>query len=441
LIRPIVEKDPSMSSTSISKVTAREILDSRGQPTVAAKVSLAGGAVGKALVPSGASTGTHEALELRDGDAARYLGKGVLKAVSHVNDIIGPRIQGMDVRDGAAIDALILGLDGTPAKTNLGANAVLSVSMAVADAAAKAAGLPLYASLRRGDAYTLPVPLINILNGGAHADNSVDIQEFMIAPAGLPTFAEAIRAAAEVFHNLKKILKKKGYGTSVGDEGGFAPNLRSDEEAVECIVESIQKAGYTAGKQVFLALDVAASELFEDGRYTFKKSGAGTRTAAEMVEFYAGWISKYPIVSIEDGLAEDDWDGWKALTEALGKRIQLVGDDLFVTNRARFQRGIDGGITNAILIKLNQIGSLLETIDVVDQAHAHGFSAIISHRSGETEDTFIADLSVALGTGQIKTGSVCRSERVAKYNRLLEIEDELGPKAIYAGTKPFANYL
>jgi enolase len=430
-----------MSSTSISKVSAREILDSRGQPTVAAKVVLAGGAVGKALVPSGASTGTHEALELRDGDAARYLGKGVLKAVAHVNDVIGPRILGMDVRDEAAIDTLIIGLDGTPAKAKLGANAILSVSMAVADAAAKAAGLPLYASLRRQDIYTLPVPLINILNGGAHADNSVDIQEFMIAPAGCGSFAEAIRAAAEVFQNLKKILKKKGYGTSVGDEGGFAPNLRSDEEAVECIIESIQNAGYVPGKQVFLALDVAASELFEDGRYTFKKSRAGTRTAAEMIEFYAGWIGKYPIVSIEDGLAEDDWDGWKALTDTLGKRIQLVGDDLFVTNRARFQRGIDQGITNAILIKLNQIGSLLETIDVVDQAHAHGFSTIISHRSGETEDTFIADLSVALGTGQIKTGSVCRSERVAKYNRLLEIEDELGPKAAYAGTKPFARFL
>jgi enolase len=430
-----------MSSTSISKVSAREILDSRGQPTVAAKVVLAGGAVGKALVPSGASTGTHEALELRDGDAARYLGKGVLKAVAHVNDVIGPRILGMDVRDEAAIDTLIIGLDGTPAKAKLGANAILSVSMAVADAAAKAAGLPLFASLRRQDIYTLPVPLINILNGGAHADNSVDIQEFMIAPAGCGSFAEAIRAAAEVFQNLKKILKKKGYGTSVGDEGGFAPNLRSDEEAVECIIESIQNAGYVPGKQVFLALDVAASELFEDGRYTFKKSRAGTRTAAEMIEFYAGWIGKYPIVSIEDGLAEDDWDGWKALTDTLGKRIQLVGDDLFVTNRARFQRGIDQGITNAILIKLNQIGSLLETIDVVDQAHAHGFSTIISHRSGETEDTFIADLSVALGTGQIKTGSVCRSERVAKYNRLLEIEDELGPKAAYAGTKPFARFL
>jgi enolase len=430
-----------MTATAISKISAREILDSRGHPTVAAKVVLEGGAVGRALIPSGASTGTHEALELRDGDASRYLGKGVLKAVAHVNDIIGPRIKGMDVRAGVEIDRLMIDLDGTPAKTKLGANAILSVSMAVADAAAKAAGLPLYASLRKRETYTLPVPLINILNGGAHADNSVDIQEFMIAPAGLPTFAEAIRAAAEVFHNLKKILKKKGYGTSVGDEGGFAPNLRSDEEAVECIVESIQKAGYIPGKHVFLGLDVAATELYEDGRYTFKKSKAGTRTAAGMIEFYAGWIGKYPIVSIEDGLAEDDWDGWKALTDALGKRIQLVGDDLFVTNRTRVERGIEQGITNSVLIKLNQIGTLSESIDVVDLAHAHGFSAVISHRSGETEDTFIADLSVALGTGQIKTGSVCRSERVAKYNRLLEIEDELGAKASFAGTKAFAKYL
>ncbi len=430
-----------MNPTSISHVSAREILDSRGNPTVAAKVVLESGAIGRALVPSGASTGTHEALELRDGDAHRYLGKGVLKAVSHVNDVIGPRLKGFDVRAGAAIDKLMLDLDGTPAKTKLGANAILAVSMAVADAAAKAAGLPLYASLRSGSTYTLPVPLINILNGGAHADNSVDVQEFMIAPAGFTCFADAIRAAAEVFHNLKKILKKKGYGTSVGDEGGFAPNLRSDEEALECIVESIHQAGYTPGKHVWLALDVAASELFDNGQYTFKKSKAGTRTADGMVEFYDRWISKYPIISIEDGLAEDDWAGWAALTRALGKKIQLVGDDLFVTNRQRFQRGLDGGITNSILIKLNQIGSLSETIDVVDLAHAHGFSAVISHRSGETEDTFIADLSVALGTGQIKTGSVCRSERVAKYNRLLEIEDELGAKAVFAGTKAFAKYL
>ena len=430
-----------MTKTAILQVSAREILDSRGHPTVAARVVLEGGDVGRAMVPSGASTGTHEALELRDDDPARYLGKGVRKAVAHVNEVIGPKIKGLDVTAGAEIDALMLRLDGTPAKSRLGANAILAVSMAVADAAAKAAGLPLYASLRKRERYTLPVPLINILNGGAHADNSVDIQEFMIAPAGCPTFSEALRAAAEVFHNLKKILKKKGYGTSVGDEGGFAPNLRSDEEAIECIVESIQKAGYVPGRHISLALDVAASELFSDGRYVFKKSKAGERTSDGMIELYAGLLKKYPIVSIEDGLAEDDWDGWAAMTRALGSKIQIVGDDIYVTNMERFRRGVAGGVSNAILIKLNQIGSLVETVEAVDYAHANGLAAVISHRSGETEDTFIADLSVALGTGQIKTGSVCRSERVAKYNRLLEIEDELGAKAAYAGTGAFAKYL
>ena len=401
----------------------------------------AGGSTIALTVPSGASTGTHEALELRDEDPARYLGKGVRKAVAHVNDDIAPKIKGMDARKGKDIDALMLALDGTPLKSKLGANAVLSVSMAVADAAAKAASLPLYASLREQPVYTLPVPLINILNGGAHADNSVDIQEFMIAPAGLPTFAEAIRAATEVFHNLKKILKKKGYGTSVGDEGGFAPNLKSNDEALECIVEAIQKAGYTPGKHVFLALDSAASEFHQDGKYVFKKSDKSARTSAELIAFYAGLIERFPIVSIEDGLAEDDWDGWKAMTEALGKRIQIVGDDIYVTNMTRFREGVARGIANSILIKLNQIGSLSETIEAVDYAHANAYTAVISHRSGETEDTFIADLCVALSTGQIKTGSVCRSERVAKYNRLLEIEDELGPKAVYAGLKPFAKYL
>jgi len=429
-----------MNPNAILLIKAREILDSRGNPTVAAKVVLEGGTFGTASVPSGASTGTHEALELRDDDPARYLGKGVLKAVAHVNDLIAPKLKGMDVRAQKEIDNLMLRLDGTPAKTNLGANAILAVSLAVAAAAAKAAGLPLYASLRKKDLYTLPVPQINILNGGAHADNSVDIQEFMIAPAGMPTFAEAIRAAAEVFHNLKKILKKRGYGTSVGDEGGFAPNLKSNEEALDCIVESIQKAGYAPGKDIFLALDVAASELYENGLYAFKKSGGAAKTAEGMVEFYAGLIQKYPIISIEDGLAEDDWAGWKRLTDTLGRKIQLVGDDLFVTNVERFKRGVEEKITNAILIKLNQIGSLTETVDVVDYAHAHGFAAVISHRSGETEDTFISDLCVALGTGQIKTGSVCRSERIAKYNRILEIEDELGPKAVYAGSKAFAKY-
>jgi enolase len=430
-----------MTDTTILDVKAREILDSRGNPTVAAKVVLKGGAIGKALVPSGASTGTHEALELRDEDPARYMGKGVGKAVAHVNDDIAPKLRGMDARKGADIDALMLAMDGTPLKAKLGANAILSVSMAAADAAAKAASLPLYASLREKPVYTLPVPLINILNGGAHADNSVDIQEFMIAPAGLPTFAEAIRAATEVFHNLKKILKKKGYGTSVGDEGGFAPNLKSNEEALECIVEAVQKAGYTPGKHVFLALDSAASEFHQDGTYVFKKSDKTVRTSAQMIDFYAGLIERFPIVSIEDGLAEDDWDGWKAMTEALGRRIQIVGDDIFVTNMTRFREGVARGIANSILIKLNQIGSLSETIEAVDYAHANAYTAVISHRSGETEDTFIADLCVALSTGQIKTGSVCRSERVAKYNRLLEIEDELGAKAVYAGLKPFAKYL
>jgi enolase len=430
-----------MSQTAIIRISAREILDSRGNPTVAAKVILAGGAVGRAFVPSGASTGTYEALELRDDDPSRYLGKGVLKAVAHVNTIIAPKLIGTDALDQKAVDELLLKLDGTPAKTKLGANAILSVSMAAAAAAAEASGLPLYAYLRKKAAYTLPVPLINILNGGAHADNSVDLQEFMIAPAGLPTFAEAIRAAAEVFHNLKKILKKKGYGTSVGDEGGFAPNLKSNEEALDCLVESIQKAGYTPGKQIYLALDPAATEFFDSGRYIFKKSNGVVKTSSEMVEFYAGLIQKYPIISIEDGLAEDDWTGWKEMTAALGAKIQLVGDDLFVTNLDRFKRGVGEKITNAILIKLNQIGSLSETIEAVDYAHAHDFAAVISHRSGETEDTFIADLCVALGTGQIKTGSVCRSERIAKYNRLLEIEEELGAKAAYAGVQAFAKYV
>ena len=430
-----------MSQTTIRRLQAREILDSRGHPTVAVSVVLDGGVVGEAFVPSVASTGTHEALELRDGDPGRYLGKGVLKAVGHVRDLIAPALVGRDVLDQPAIDARLLALDGTPAKTHLGANSILAVSMAAADAAAKAQGLPLYASLRRSEDYLLPVPLVNILNGGAHADNSVDIQEFMVAPAGLPTFAEAIRAAAEIFHNLKKILKKRGYGTSVGDEGGFAPNLGSNEEALDCLVESIQKAGYAPGRQVYLALDAAASEFFDEGRYIFKKSTGAARTSAEMIAFYAGLCDRYPIISLEDGLAEDDWDGWKDLTAALGRRIQVVGDDIFVTNLARFRDGVGRGIANAILVKLNQIGSLGETVEAVDFAQAHGYAAVISHRSGETEDTFIADLAVALRAGQIKTGSVCRSERVAKYNRLLEIEAELGPRASYAGLKAFAKFI
>ena len=429
-----------MSATTILSVKAREILDSRGNPTVSAKVVLKGGAVGTAAVPSGASTGTYEALELRDGDPARYLGKGVLKAVGHVNDEIAPRLVGKDALDTAALDRLLINLDGTPAKTRLGANAILSVSLAAAEAAA-ARALPMYRWLRERDRYTLPVPMINILNGGAHADNSVDIQEFMIVPAGRPTFAEAIRAGAEVFHNLKKILKKKGYGVSVGDEGGVAPNLGSNEEALDCIVESIAQAGYRPGKDIWLALDCAASEFYGDGRYVFKKSDGASRTPAEMIAFYEGLMAKYPIVSIEDGLAEDDWDGWTLMTETLGRKIQIVGDDIFVTTLSRLKEGVERRAANSILIKLNQIGSLTETIEAVEYAHAHDFTTVISHRSGETENTFIADLAVALDAGQIKTGSVCRSERVAKYNRLMEIEEELGPKAVYAGTGAFSRFI
>ena len=430
-----------MSATTILSVKAREILDSRGNPTVSAKVVLKGGAVGTAAVPSGASTGTYEALELRDGDPARYLGKGVLKAVGHVNDEIAPRLVGKDALDTAALDRLLITLDGTPAKTRLGANAILSVSLAAAEAAAAARALPMYRWLRERDRYTLPVPMINILNGGAHADNSVDIQEFMIVPAGRPTFAEAIRAGAEVFHNLKKILKKKGYGVSVGDEGGVAPNLGSNEEALDCIVESIAQAGYRPGKDIWLALDCAASEFYGDGRYVFKKSDGASRTPAEMIAFYEGLMAKYPIVSIEDGLAEDDWDGWTLMTETLGRKIQIVGDDIFVTTLSRLKEGIERRAANSILIKLNRIGSLTETIEAVEYAHAHDFTTVISHRSGETENTFIADLAVALDAGQIKTGSVCRSERVAKYNRLMEIEEELGPKAVYAGTGAFSRFI
>ena len=430
-----------MSATTILSVKAREILDSRGNPTVSAKVVLKGGAVGTAAVPSGASTGTYEALELRDGDPARYLGKGVLKAVAHVNDEIAPRLAGMDALDTAALDRLLISLDGTPTKTRLGANAILSVSLAAAEAAAAARALPMYRWLRDRDRYTLPVPMINILNGGAHADNSVDIQEFMIVPAGRPTFAEGIRAGAEVFHNLKKILKKKGYGVSVGDEGGVAPNLGSNEEALDCIVESIAQAGYRPGKDIWLALDCAASEFYGDGRYVFKKSDGASRTSAEMIAFYEGLMAKYPIVSIEDGLAEDDWDGWTQMTQTLGRKIQIVGDDIFVTTLSRLKEGVARRAANSILVKLNQIGSLTETIEAVEYAHAHDFTTVISHRSGETENTFIADLAVALDAGQIKTGSVCRSERVAKYNRLMEIEEDLGPKAVYAGTGAFIRFI
>jgi len=430
-----------MKKTAISSVKAREILDSRGNPTLSAQVILESEAVGKASVPSGASTGKYEALELRDGDPSRYLGKGVLKAVSHVNDIIGPEILGMDALSQEEIDRRLIKLDGTPSKKKLGANALLSVSMAVANAAARALKLPLYEYLGKKKTYLLPVPLVNILNGGSHADNNLDIQEFMIVPAGAPRFSEAIRMAAEVFHNLKKILQKRGYSTAVGDEGGFAPNLKSHEEALELILESIQKAGYKPGKEIFLALDVAASELYEDKKYVFKKSDGSSRSAEQMINFYQELIQKYPIIFIEDGLAEDDWPGWKAMTDALSHKIQLVGDDIFVTNLERFKEGVYQGIANSILVKLNQIGTLTETQETVNFAQKNGYSTVISHRSGETEDTFIADLSVALNSGQIKTGSLSRSERVAKYNRLLEIEEELKDRGTYAGIKAFSRYI
>jgi len=430
-----------MAKTTITEIKAREILDSRGNPTISTKVFLQSGAVGKAAVPSGASTGKHEALELRDGTLSRYLGKGVLKAVANVKKIIAPEIVGLDALGQEEIDKRLIQLDGTPSKKKLGANAILSVSMAVAHAASQALNLPLYDYLGRRENYRLPVPLINILNGGSHADNNVDIQEFMIVPAGSPNFSEAIRGSAEVFHFLKKILQKKGYSTAVGDEGGFAPNLKSNEEALELILESIQKAGYKPGKDIYLALDVAASEFYAEKKYIFKKSDGAKRSSDEMINFYQSLVQKYPIISIEDGFAEDDWEGWKLMTEVFGHRIQLVGDDTFVTNLERLKKGVNQGIGNSILIKLNQIGTLSETIETVRYAHQKKYSTVISHRSGETEDTFIADLSVALNSGQIKTGSLSRSERVAKYNRLLEIEEELKDMGSYAGSQAFARYI
>lgn len=430
-----------MTETKITEIRAKEILDSRGNPTIRTRVFLSSGTKGEASVPSGASTGSHEALELRDEDPSRFLGKGVLKAVSHVRDVIAPEIIGMDALRQKEIDDRLLQLDGTPSKKKLGANAILSVSMAVSDAASRALGLPLYEYLGKRENYRLPVPLVNILNGGSHADNNVDIQEFMIVPFGRPNFSEAIRAAAEVFHHLKKILKNKGYSTAVGDEGGFAPNLSSNEQALDLMLESIQKAGYTPGSDIYLALDVAASEFYEDKKYVFKKSDGTERTVEQMIKFYESLIQKYPIISIEDGLAEDDWEGWKNMTAVFGHKIQLVGDDIFVTNLERLKKGVEKGIANSILIKLNQIGTLSETIKTVKYAHEMGYSTIISHRSGETEDTFIADLSVSLNSGQIKTGSLSRSERVAKYNRLLDIEEELINKGIFAGSQAFARYI
>ncbi|MEO6774948.1 MAG: phosphopyruvate hydratase [Kofleriaceae bacterium] len=422
--------------TEIVWLHAREVLDSRGNPTVEAEVGLDTGVLGRAIVPSGASTGEHEALELRDGDAKRYLGKGVQKAVDHVRDVIAPTLIGMDASDQASIDAALIQLDGTAMKSNLGANAVLAVSMATARAAALAHDLPLYRYLGGVSAVTLPVPLMNIINGGAHADNNLDIQEFMIAPAGFDRFEDALRAGVEVFHHLKKLLHARGKATNVGDEGGFAPSLDSADEALELILEAIGKAGYEAGKQIFLALDCAASEFFDKktGTYTFEGK---PRTAAELTAIYAGWIDKYPFVSIEDGLAEDDWDGWKLQTDQLGAKVQIVGDDLFVTQTARLRRGIDAGIANSILVKLNQIGTITETLDAVRTAQHAGYTAIISHRSGETEDAFIADLAVATNAGQIKTGSASRSDRIAKYNQLLRICDQLGDEARFAGVRAF----
>ncbi len=427
--------------TSITDITAREILDSRGNPTVEAEVRLEGGAVGVAAVPSGASTGQHEAVEIRDGDPSRYGGKGVLHAVSHVNGEIGNALTGSDATDQAGLDRRLIDLDGTPNKSRLGANAILSVSMASARAAAAHLGIPLYRHLGSDDVLMLPVPMMNILNGGAHADNSVDIQEFMVVPVGAATFAEGLRAGAEVFHALRKRLSSEGYSTAVGDEGGVAPDLRSDREAMDVIIEAIRDAGYEPGREVALALDSAATELSDpaSGSYVFEGSGERVALTSEaLVDMYAGWLDAYPIVSLEDGLGEDDWEGWRRMTERLGDRVQIVGDDLFVTNVERLRRGIDGGVANSILIKLNQIGTVTETLDAIEMARNAGYTSVISHRSGETEDTFIADLAVATAAGQIKTGSACRSERVAKYNRLLRIEQELGETAVYPGGEVYA---
>ena len=421
----------AVSTSSISRIKAREILDSRGNPTVEVDVELQGGSSGRAAVPSGASTGEHEAVELRDGDESRYLGKGTLKAVDNVNDQIAPALIGMRATDQILIDDTMIALDGTPNKGRLGANAILGVSLACARAAAAAADLPLYRYLGGPSARCLPVPMMNILNGGSHSDNNVDLQEFMVMPVGAASFSEGLRAGAEIFHHLKAVLKAKGLNTAVGDEGGFAPDLGSNEEALDVIVEAVGQAGYALGDDILLALDPASSEFFEDGKYVFRWSGGQSRTPAEMVQFYVDLADRYPIVSIEDGMAEDDWDGWDKLTAALGGRLQLVGDDLFVTNTERLQKGIDTGVANSILIKVNQIGTLTETLAAIDLAHRAGYTAVISHRSGETEDATIADIAVATNAGQIKTGSASRTDRIAKYNQLLRIEEELGSQAIY----------
>ena len=420
----------------IQRVHAREVLDSRGLPTVEVEVTLKNGVVGRATVPSGASTGVHEAVELRDG-GKRYLGKGVARAVSHVNDKIAPRLRGKEARDQAAIDQIMIDMDGSPNKGKLGANAVLGVSLAVAHAQARAQNLSLYRYLGGATAKTLPVPMLNVLNGGAHADNNVDVQEFMVVPYGLRSFADALRSAAEIFQTLKKVLHDRGLSTSVGDEGGFAPRVKSNAEAIELLLEAITQAGYQAGRQVGLALDVASSEFYDDGGYVFKKSDGQKRSRDDMVKLYEDWVRQYPIVSIEDGFAEDDWEGWRMMTQALGKKIQLVGDDLFVTNKIRLKQGIDSGVANSILVKVNQIGSLSETLDTMKLAKEAGYTTVMSHRSGETEDVTIADLAVATNAGQIKTGAPCRGERTAKYNQLLRIEEELGKRAVYPGKSVF----
>jgi enolase len=422
---------------TIPPLKAREILDSRGHPTLEVDCQLGGGAVGRAAVPSGASTGEHEALELRDGDKARFGGKGVQQAVRNVGELIAPAVIGMEAFDQLAVDRAMIELDGTPTKSKLGANAVLGVSIAVAKAAAAALETPLYRHLGGVHARTLPVPLMNVVNGGQHADNNVDLQEFMIVPLGAPTFREGLRWATEIFHTLAGVLKKRGLATGVGDEGGFAPNLEDNEAPLKLLVEAIEKAGYRPGEQVAIALDPAASEFFKGGAYVLEGEGGRRLAPAEMVEYYAGLVDRYPIVSIEDGLAEDDWEGWSLITKRLGGRIQLVGDDLFVTNVERLARGIREGVANSILVKLNQIGTVSETLSAIEMAHRAGYTAVISHRSGETEDVTIADLAVGTNAGQIKTGSLCRTDRVAKYNQLLRIEEELGPSAVYPGRSVF----
>jgi enolase len=418
---------------NIDLIQAREILDSRGNPTIEADVVLRDGSFGRAAVPSGASTGEHEAVELRDGDKKRYLGKGVLQAVENVNTVLARELGGQEANDQAGIDDHMIRLDGTPNKGGLGANAILAVSMAVCRAAAHSARMPLYRYLGGLQARILPVPMMNVLNGGVHADNTVDFQEFMIMPVGAENFAQALRMGAETFHTLKKVLKERGYNTSVGDEGGFAPSLKSNVEAVEVLLEAIEAAGYSPGHDICLALDPAASEMYQDGKYVFFKSDKSQKSSDDMIKIYADWVRQYPIINIEDGLAQDDWEGWKAMTEALGDKIQIVGDDIFVTNTERLQRGIEEGTANSILIKLNQIGTVTETIRCIELARRHGFTSVVSHRSGETEDAFIADFTVGMGTGQIKTGSASRSDRIAKYNQLLRIEEELGDAAEFLG--------